>query len=67
MDEMQEKMCLSLTTKFYFNIVHKQEVFRMTTLLSAYRELLSDTNADNASSYHSSLLKKLENLLAACR
>ena len=30
----------------------------MTTLLSRYRELLSDANGDNASSYRSSLLKK---------
>ena len=30
----------------------------MTTLLSRYRELLSDANADNANSYRSSLLKE---------
>ena len=54
----REKAFEILTTEFYFNIVHKQEVFRMTTLFSRYRELIH-ANVDNASLYRSSLLKKL--------
>ena len=43
----------NLTAEFYFRIVHKQEVFRLTTLRSRYREL-----HDIASTYRSSLLKR---------